>query len=132
MILICVEKIVALQSHQTEYPEQKLIAGWSLLTNSRVFPYYLNSLKLKKPLIFELNGRVAFGHLASGSETENWKSDFNPINLVFIGKLIGRSHAVKIESYESYCTISTVSIKRKSRARLRFCKNRYRRQKPRI
>ena len=27
-ILICVEKIVALQSHQTQYPEQKLIAGW--------------------------------------------------------------------------------------------------------
>ena len=85
---------------------------------------------------FELPGNlVAFGHLASGSETENWKSDFNPINMVFIGKLIGRSHAVKIE-YEIYCMTHTVWVipvlyeacminitvyKHVSRTRLWFC-----------
>ena len=57
---------------------------------------------MKRPTFFNLTvgpSFVAFGHLASGSEIENWKSDLNSINLVFIGKLIGRSHAVKVESY---------------------------------
>ena len=90
---------------------RKLINGWLVLTSSIKIQTVnsLDSLSLIMSLNnFELPGNlVAFGHLASGSETENWKSDFNPINMVFIGKLIGRSHAVKIE-YESYCMTHTI------------------------
>ena len=61
-ILICVEKIVAWQSHQTKYPEPKLIAGWLLLTSSRVFPHNLNSLCIPFNFWTKRSGRLwAFG-----------------------------------------------------------------------